>query len=298
MAIFYCSVHKRNFDFWNHSAFRKNTKTGYQSNQKCTVYPKLISKKTFAGKQIKIICDSDEFLTKTNSNGYFSLQIRKKINQTPQIINCDTHQEITSHQTYPVFFPEPHGKLAIISDIDETILHSHTKSATKRIYTTLFKPPHRRGVINFTQELFLAFKAKDPRYFYVSKSETNLFKIISEFLISNNLPKGILLLTPYLNYKKLIKNKKELDFKKNTIEKIITLSPNKEFILVGDDSQKDVEIYTDVARKFPNQISSIFISQTKNTLNSEKLKNWQLLKNTAVSTHYFKKNESFNPKLL
>jgi len=276
----------------------KNQKHATKAIKNAKYVLKSYQKKTFANKQIKVVCNSNEFITKTDVHGYFSLLTTHKINKTPVVINCDTLQEITTLQTYPTYFPDTSKRLAIISDIDETILHSHTKSAPKRIYTTLFKPAHKRGVVTFTKELFLAYRAKNPRYYYVSKSEANLFKIISEFLISNDLPKGILLLTPYLNFKKLIKNQKELDFKKNTIEKIITLSPSKEFILVGDDSQKDVEIYTDVAKKFPKQISSIFIRQTKKTVNSEKLKNWQLLKNTGVNAHYFKKKESFNPKLL
>ena len=48
--------------------------------------------------------------------------------------------------------------------------------------------------------------------------------------------------------------------------------PNRDFILVGDSGEKDMEIYGNVARKFPQQIEKILIRSTNGkTITSERI---------------------------
>jgi phosphatidate phosphatase APP1 len=52
------------------------------------------------------------------------------------------------------------------------------------------------------------------------------------------------------------------EYKLATIEPIFKEFPHRKFVLVGDSSEKDLEIYAALARKFPDQIAHIFIRDT------------------------------------
>lgn len=49
------------------------------------------------------------------------------------------------------------------------------------------------------------------------------------------------------------------DYKTKAIFPIISRSPAKHFILVGDSGEHDPECYGDLARKFPSQVNAIYI---------------------------------------
>jgi len=254
--------------------------------------------KIFKNKPIAILLRDKTVLTNTDNEGKFSVELNAKSLGKIKILDSILNKEIKCTQKYPVLFSKPNSRLNIVSDIDETIIKSYTKSLSKRIYTTLFKPAHKRKVIDFTKELFNFYKKQNSKFYYVSRSETNLFSLISHFITINQLPKGPLLLTPYLNFKTLLKNKKDPDFKFKTIEKLLSFSKEEQFILIGDDSQRDIEIYTAIANKYGAQISYIFIRQTKKKRSHLQNNSWLILKKTGIKAYYYKKNESFNLDLL
>ena len=67
--------------------------------------------------------------------------------------------------------------------------------------------------------------------------------------------------------------------------------PNLEYVLLGDDSQRDPFLYERVAKIFPQNIKAIYIRQTgrrKRTKTRSALKNIQSL---GVETCYFKSSE-------
>ena len=103
--------------------------------------------------------------------------------------------------------------------------------------TLLFVSPNKRKPINFTKEILNKIDTKKGRVFYVSKSEGNLFVMLTKFIINNNLPAGHLTLTPYIRFNQLLRPKKGKDFKEQMIRLIMDNSPEKKFILMSDDTQ-------------------------------------------------------------
>ncbi len=148
--------------------------------------------------------------------------------------------------------------------------------------------PNKRKNIDFTKELFKGFKKLDARVFYVSKSEYNLFGMLTSFIEYNKLPKGQLILTPYLKFSQLLNPKKNRNFKTNHIRFIIENLLTNGFVLIGDDSQRDMEIYLEIARKFPERILKIYIRQTKKKILFHQKQMWEKLKSTGIPVKYFK----------
>lgn len=250
-------------------------------------------KKVYANQEIFVTANNQTLKTNTDAFGGFSVQFNFIIEDEVIVKLPGNETPLDFHQTYPVLFKDSPSKLNVISDVDDSIMVSYTKTNFKRFFTTLFKVAEKRDVVSYSQELFEFLKTKNARFFYVSKSENNLFLLIATFISHNKLPIGPLLLTPYLSASQLLFNKKERDFKLNRIKYIVENSNNENFILLGDDTQKDMEIYATIARNYPSQIVTVYIRKTKQTSTKLQLEYWEALKDTGVEAYYFGHNETF-----
>jgi len=248
----------------------------------------------YANKEISISIDGKTHQIATDNNGGFSLVVDFLIKNNPEIRIEGIKNPLKIIQRYPVIFSNSDGDFDVISDIDDTIIVSKTAEALKRMRILAFKIPQRRKTIPYTYHLFEIFKEQHARVIYVSKSESNLFALISAFIEHNKLPKGSLILTSYLKLIQLLNPKKGRNYKLNTIKFIIENSSKKSFVLLGDDSQKDMNIYSDVVRAYPNRILKIYIRQTGLTIRKHQKKMWESLKQTGVNATYFNSEDEVN----
>ena len=299
---------------WQISAIHFNRKTlicGVLLNKSPFVYDRklsgirnmLIVGKTYnttvyKNKPINVNVGQHHYKVTTDQNGSFFLELDFEVDDEI-IIGPDgggTPFEIV--QSYPIVFKNTSGPFDVISDIDDTILVSYSASALKRIRTLTLISPHKRKSVGFTRALFKETEKMGARVFYVSKSESNLFALLAAFIEYNNLPKGILFLTPYLNFRGLFRNKKGKDHKLNLIRFILKHAEDKSFILIGDDSQKDMEVYTEVIRNNPGRIKQVLIRKTKPFRTDKQKENWKALKEVFPEAVCFQDGDGFNKELL
>ena len=248
--------------------------------------------KVYAHQDIVITSGTQTIKTRTDAYGRFEIVSDVKPQAELTITLSNTKLPLKILQDYPVNFQEPQRTLDIISDIDDTVLVSNTSNIFKRIKTLLLLVPEKRTVIGFTQNMFKAWHDVNPRYFYVSKSESNLFTLLTTFITYNTLPIGMLVLTPYLNFFQLLKGHKPKDFKLEAIQFLITHSRGENYVLVGDDSQKDMVIYTKLAKMYPNLILKIYIRQTGKIRSIIQQTMWNELIATGVSASYVVPDEA------
>ena len=197
-------------------------------------------------------------------------------------------------QSYPIIFRKTKGEIDVISDVDDTIVISYTKNIFKRISSILFTPPRKRRPIGFTQNLLNVFDKKNARVHYISKSESNLFAMLTSIIQLNNLPNGNLILTSYLKFRQLFNPKKGRDYKLNQISFIIKNTKDKSYILIGDDTQKDMETYAKIVKKFPDKILKVYIRQTKTKVHTYQKIMLNNLKDTGVDHLYFNDDSSID----
>lgn len=246
---------------------------------------------------ITIFINKNEFQIITNNKGTFIFEVDYSMKKEPVIDFFYRGERLEFYKGYPIFFKNSNANFGIISDIDDTILVSHTANLFKRIGLISIIPPQKRETIAFTQRLLTLFKSHELNVFYVSKSESNLFEILSTFIFSRQLPKGKLFLTPHLNFRQLINEKKEKDFKLRNIQFILINSKNKKFILFGDDTQRDMEVYESIARNFESSVARIYIRQTKKSVNTRKKILWNKLIMTFPNSVYFNKNTDIDKEI-
>ena len=164
-----------------------------------------------------------------------------------------------------MLIPPASAEYGIITDIDDTILHTGVTSLFKWkvLANTLFKRAESRIPLQGASELYHKLhngksgNAANP-IFYVSHSPWNLYRYLEYFLNRNKFPKGPILLRSMASV--LWRQKRgSIPHKHGTIVHILKTYPHLSFVLIGDSGEKDADIYLDLARQYPDRICSIFL---------------------------------------
>jgi phosphatidate phosphatase APP1 len=215
----------------------------------------------------------------------------------PLTVNCiDAAGTIIATGEGKVFVPHS-TQYAFISDIDDTVLVSHSATIGKRLRVLFTKNPHTRkafnNVVKFYSLLANAHTTEEiPNpFFYVSSSEWNLYGYLYEFFIFNGLPNGIFLLNQIKRWYELVKTgKTKHDGKLIRVMRILKVYTKQQFVLLGDNSQRDPAIYTAIVNKYPQKIYAIYIRNIRPEKEADTRELLQSVEKLGVHTCLFKDN--------
>lgn len=163
---------------------------------------------------------------------------------------------------YPVGITHIASSTIVVSDIDDTVLHSFIGNKIKMFRTLLFKTVEKRKAVDDMMHLLKRLSKNDATIFYVSNSEQNLYPLIYRFLQYNQFPQGPLFLKNLRRLQDVVLNRKRPlgdSHKLSTLRKIFSHFPDKQFILIGDNTQNDLMIYLQMAEEFRTQVRHIVI---------------------------------------
>lgn len=203
-------------------------------------------------------------------------------------------KEITSKGSYI----RPHeGNWGFISDIDDTFLVSHTRNAFKKLYILLFRNVNDRkifeDVVPHYQALSSAGRNSDDEknaFFYVSSSEWNLYRFITQFTELHDLPKAVLLLkdikTSLTDF--FLTGRGDHNHKFEKIKHILEFYPHLKYVLLGDDSQHDPYLYETICKIFPVTVKAVYIRQTGKHKKQKAVDALKNMESMGVDTCYFK----------
>ena len=248
--------------------------------------------------EVKLKFNDLEVTTKTLKDGYFRFTVPYSQNLESGWHTFEVHCNLYNYGIVETseFLKPFESKLGVISDIDDTFLVSHSGSFFKKLYVMLFKNINKRkvfeDVVPHYQALSRAGQENETAsnsFFYVSSSEWNLYEFIDVFARIHELPKAVIKLKKIKAGISdfLFSGKGSHDHKFEKIKDIIMFYPKLEYILLGDDSQRDPFLYERIVKIFPLNIKAIYIRQTshrKKTKTSETLKN---IESMNVATCYF-----------
>src|SRR5690606_15310264 len=101
-------------------------------------------------------------------------------------------------------------------------------------------------------------KEASNSFFYVSSSEWNLYSFINEFVELHDLPKAVIKLKKIKSGISdfLFTGRGGHDHKFEKIKDIISFYPNLQYVLLGDDSQRDAYIYERLCKTFPRNVKA------------------------------------------
>ena len=220
--------------------------------------------------QIKLKFSNQTICNKTEADGFFKFEFEAEEDvaagwHAVTVEAIDEEGNILSEGMGEIYVPHI-TQYAFISDVDDTVMISHSATIGRRLRELFIKNPHTRKTFpdaaNHYQQLALAHtKAEQPNpFFYVSSSEWNLYDYLLETFKFNKLPNGAFLLNTLKRWKDLVKTGKTgHEGKLLRVMRILDAFPNQRFIFFGDNSQQDPKIYTSIAEKYPKNIEAIYI---------------------------------------
>lgn len=317
---------KRKFLFWLHLTNKPTVKLyyGYGNEQKVIVFGhvlelsplprkhfrknifnntygllRMFMVKPFVGAALQLQCEGIIYNAKTEDDGFFKFEWSPSEKLLPgwhpvKVRLMQGDAEIKPIEVTGEFFIPYAYQFAFISDIDDTFLISHSSNLRKRLYVLFTKNARSRkpfeGVVNHYQLLASTGASGNTfnLFFYVSSSEWNLYDYIVEFARKNKLPKGIYLLNQIKQFRQVFKtgqNNHKTKFMR--ISRIMEAYPKQKFILLGDDSQEDPNIYAAVVEHFPQNVHAIYLRHVVKKNKNKVEQTIQIIEKAGIQCCYF-----------
>jgi phosphatidate phosphatase APP1 len=209
----------------------------------------------------------------TNEEGFFDLLL--DLTEPPPVdrIWHEVELELTNpvnaaaplvREVGRVLIPTSEARFGIISDMDDTVIQTDAANFLRMIRTTLFQNARTRlpfkGVAAFYSALQdgMAGKPVNP-LFYVSSGPWNLYDLLVDFFQVQHIPLGPIFLRDWGITQEEVLPTDHRAHKLKIIREILEILDWLPFILIGDSSQEDPEIYHDLVSLYPKRIQAIYI---------------------------------------
>jgi phosphatidate phosphatase APP1 len=160
--------------------------------------------------------------------------------------------------THRLFIPSPGAEFMIISDMDDTVIHTGITNTLKAAQLTFLHNAKTRKPLAGVGELYQTLVrgtngAVENPLFYVSNSAWNMWDLLRDFIALNELPPGPVLLRD-IGFRAGTS-----DHKISTIREIMSRFDPLPAIMVGDSGQHDAQIYARIAEEFPGRVRAIYV---------------------------------------
>ena len=168
----------------------------------------------------------------------------------------------------PILVPPASASFGVISDLDDTVIQSRITSFLQAVRTVMLGNARTRlpfpGVAAFYQALEKGGDGeRENPIFYVSSSPWNIHDVIADFMDIQRIPRGPIHLRDWDVDLDALSSRRLKNHKEPIIREIMELYPSLPFILIGDDSQRDPEIYRAIIDRFPGRILAIYIRNVR-----------------------------------
>ena len=141
------------------------------------------------------------------------------------------------------------NELGVISDLDKTIIPPHTGGLPDAAYP---------GVSTLLDELEFADDGLAGDTYYVTARTPSRAAGVRDWLTGHGLPAGEIETgvsgVPWVAEKEKVKD----------ISAIIDANPNQTFVLFGDSSHRDPEVFKKIVAKYPGRIAAAFVHRVNN----------------------------------
>lgn len=215
------------------------------------------------GLPLTVTVDGKAHEVVTDDEGYFALLLdddRPLPDETRWETATVSFEDWDGEEKASILAPAKGEGLAVITDIDDTVLETGATDLLRNWKRLLIDTPDERDAVPGAANLFAEISEDGSvPVFYVSSSPWNLYGYLERFLKSNALPKGPMFLRDYgIDDVKFITGA-HTDHKIEAAKHLLAMYPDRKFLLVGDDGQKDVDVYAEAAGLFPDRVLGIFI---------------------------------------
>ena len=201
-----------------------------------------------------------------------------------------------------VLAPGSTTKLAVVSDIDDTIVETGITGGPRAIARNwrrvLAELPDERIAVPGADVFYGAlgggavltapggagtrYTATHRPFFYVSSSPWNLFSYLVAFQQSRGLPLGPLLLRDWGLDRATFGGESHGAHKRAALDALLAFYPDMRFALIGDDTQGDLPAYADTVQANPGRIAAVFIRTGAGPLSPEEIAGRSIIEAAGV----------------
>ncbi len=167
-----------------------------------------------------------------------------------------------------VLAPGSDNRIAVISDIDDTIIETGAHRFTRNWRRLILQMPEDRTAVTGASDFYAKLGGTRPEsgarraFFYVSSSPWNLYGFLKRFIQLQKLPEGPMLLRDWSLSLKTLGKSSHGAHKRASIARILGFYPSLRFVLIGDDTQGDAEAYADAVTLHPGRVEAVLIRTT------------------------------------
>lgn len=231
---------------------------------------KNISVDEVEGVKVRFFVNGETFDITSNTEGMLEVNVRPKqplsVGQhtlyAALVVGQDYHASRVS--TPLTIHDHNEQRLGIVSDIDDTLVRSDVSEKIKAVSRLLLNNAYNSEPIPGTAALMRALEARDGKQngdvFYLSGSPLNYADRIHAYLDYQKYPMGPVNLKKWGFSENDDNPIQQSDYKIRKLRELFNFYPQKPFVLFGDSSEVDTEIYTQIAQEFPGRVKAIFIN--------------------------------------
>ncbi|MBD8868046.1 App1 family protein [Nocardioides donggukensis] len=227
------------------------------------------------GVRLRVRLAGHEVETESDGDGYFDLAFDLDASTpadggswlTGEVALAAPYRGLTGEHAAPlqVRVPGPVAAFGVISDVDDTILHTGAQRAAQMVLQTFTGSYLTRTPFLGSPELYRSLAAQPGHpdanpFFYVSSSPWNLHGFLTAFLAHRDFPLGPLLLRDLLGRSA---QRSHTAHKLGRIREVLETHPDLPFVLIGDSGQHDPEIYAEVVRTHPGRVRAVYIREVR-----------------------------------
>jgi phosphatidate phosphatase APP1 len=167
--------------------------------------------------------------------------------------------------TGELFIPPPACRCVVISDIDDTVMHTGVGNKLAMLGRLFLQGAESRvafpGVAAFLRALHHGASGGEHNpMLYVSRAPWSIYEVLDEFFRLHAIPAGPLLFLREwgLTLQRPLPRRGK-GHKLELIRNMLALYRDLPFVLLGDSGQRDPEIYARVVRENPGRVLAIYI---------------------------------------
>ena len=228
-----------------------------------------LSRRSLAGVTVTAhFCGTTEEVV-TDADGYFRVHLRPAAAPASDLTwhSMDLHlQDPTPVEAQgQIFIPPPAARFVVISDIDDTVMHTGVGNKIGMLWRLFVADAKSRlafpGVAALYRALHEGKSGHDANpMLYVSRAPWGIYDVLEEFFRLHHIPAGpVLFLREWgISWKSPLP-RKAVDHKQDLIRNMLELYSDLPFVLIGDSGQHDPEIYRQVVEDHPGRVLAVYI---------------------------------------
>jgi phosphatidate phosphatase APP1 len=216
-----------------------------------------------SGVAVTVRIGQTSWTAKTDDEGYFRIDAEARVADGWQEIAASA-PNVTTQATGSLLIVPAENRTGIISDLDDTLLISEVNDKSDLLGNTFLKNPLQRTAVPGAAQFLARSLSGNPRpdtaaMIYLSASPRQLSNPIVNFLAHNGFPRGVLITKKVTNDTTSDPITDQIAYKTAKLENILARLPHVNFILLGDDGEKDPEIFHAIRIRYPDRVQSVWI---------------------------------------